>query len=42
MTPMGRCGTPEEVAAVVVFLASKASTYMTGSILAVDGGYTCL
>ncbi|MBL3596459.1 SDR family oxidoreductase [Rhodovulum sulfidophilum] len=42
MTPMGRCGTPEEVAAVIVFLASPASSYMTGSILAVDGGYTCL
>lgn len=42
MTPMGRCGTPEEVAAVILFLASDASSYMTGSILAVDGGYTCL
>lgn len=42
MTPMGRCGTPEEVAGVIVFLASRASAYMTGSILAVDGGYTCL
>lgn len=42
MTPMGRCGTPQEVAAVILFLASPASTYMTGSIVAVDGGYTCL
>ncbi|RVV97086.1 SDR family oxidoreductase [Mesobaculum littorinae] len=42
MTPMGRCGEPAEVAATVVFLASRASSYMTGSILAVDGGYTCL
>lgn len=40
MTPMGRCGTPEEIAAVIVFLASDASTYMTGSIVPVDGGYT--
>lgn len=42
MTPMGRCAEPSEIAAAVVFLASRASSYMTGSILAVDGGYTCL
>lgn len=42
MTPMGRCGEPSEIASTVVFLASKASSYMTGTILAVDGGYTCL
>lgn len=42
MTPMGRCGEPHEVASVILFLASPASTYMTGSIVAVDGGYTCL
>ena len=42
MTPMGRCGEPSEIADIVVFLASKASAYMTGSILAADGGYTCL
>lgn len=42
MTPMGRCGDPEEVAALIVFLASDASSYMTGSIVAVDGGYTSL
>jgi NAD(P)-dependent dehydrogenase (short-subunit alcohol dehydrogenase family) len=40
MTPMGRCGEPGEVAAAVVFLASPASSYMTGSIVPVDGGYT--
>lgn len=40
MTPMGRCGEPSEVAAVIVFLASPASTYMTGAIVPVDGGYT--
>lgn len=40
MTPMGRCGEPSEVAAAVVFLASPASSYMTGSIVSVDGGYT--
>lgn len=42
MTPMGRCGEPEEVAALIVFLASPASTYMTGSIVQIDGGYTSL
>lgn len=42
MTPMGRCGEPSEVAALIVFLASDASAYMTGSIVAIDGGYTSL
>ncbi|MBV8815734.1 MAG: SDR family oxidoreductase [Verrucomicrobia bacterium] len=40
MTPMGRVGEPSEVAAVVVFLASDASSFFTGSNLIVDGGYT--
>jgi 3-oxoacyl-[acyl-carrier protein] reductase len=35
---MGRFGTPEEVAAAVVFLASEASSWITGASLAVDGG----
>jgi NAD(P)-dependent dehydrogenase (short-subunit alcohol dehydrogenase family) len=40
MTPMGRVGTPEEVAEVIVFLASPAASYMSGSEVYVDGGWT--
>lgn len=40
-TPQGRLGEPEEVAAVVLFLASEAASLMTGSVVLADGGYTC-
>jgi NAD(P)-dependent dehydrogenase (short-subunit alcohol dehydrogenase family) len=40
-TPMARMGQPSEIASVILFLASDASSLMTGSIVSVDGGYTC-
>jgi NAD(P)-dependent dehydrogenase (short-subunit alcohol dehydrogenase family) len=38
--PMLRYGTPEELGPSIVYLASDASSFMTGSVLVVDGGYT--
>jgi NAD(P)-dependent dehydrogenase (short-subunit alcohol dehydrogenase family) len=40
-TPMGRMGQPSEIASVILFLASDASSLMTGSIVLADGGYVC-
>lgn len=39
-TPMGRRANVEEIAAPFVFLASEAASYITGAVLAVDGGYS--
>jgi gluconate 5-dehydrogenase len=40
LTPLGRVGAPGELKGVVVFLASAAAAYVTGQVLAVDGGLT--
>ena len=40
--PMERYGKPGELDAAVVFLASKEASYVTGLIMPVDGGYTCI
>lgn len=37
-SPLGRIGRPDDIAGTVVYLASRAASYVTGSILAVDGG----
>ncbi len=38
--PMGRIGTPEEIAELVVYLASDMSAFMSGSVLTIDGGWS--
>jgi gluconate 5-dehydrogenase len=40
MVPMGRLGEPDELGPLAVYLASDASSYMTGSVVVIDGGYT--
>ena len=39
--PLGRLGRPEELTGLYRYLASEASSYMTGSDIVIDGGYTC-
>jgi 3-oxoacyl-[acyl-carrier protein] reductase len=36
--PLGRMGTPEDIAGVVAYLTSPAAAYITGQVLVVDGG----
>ncbi len=38
--PLGRFGTPEEIASLALFLASAESSYLTGSAIIIDGGLT--
>jgi 2-deoxy-D-gluconate 3-dehydrogenase len=38
-TPAGRWGRPDDLAGIAVFLASKASDFVTGTAIPVDGGY---
>ena len=38
--PMGRLGEPEDMATTVVYLSSDASSYVTGQMIYVDGGWT--
>ena len=37
-TPLGRFGEPHEIAAAVIYLASREASYVTGQVLGVDGG----
>jgi NAD(P)-dependent dehydrogenase (short-subunit alcohol dehydrogenase family) len=39
--PLGRIGRPEEIANAVTFLLSDENSFMTGSLVSVDGGYVC-
>jgi len=40
--PMGRLGSPDEIAKAVLFLASKENTFITGQNIIADGGFTCV
>lgn len=42
MSPMKRPGLPDELSGMVLYLASDASSFTTGSVMTIDGGYTCL
>ena len=41
-TPLGRIGQPEEVAGIALYLASDEAAFVTGQVMAVDGGFTAI
>ena len=41
-TPMGRFGKPEELIGAILWLASDAASFVTGSIVTIDGGFTAM
>ncbi len=41
-TPMGRYGTPHELVGAVLWLSSDAASFVTGSEVTIDGGFTCM
>ena len=41
-TPMGRFGEPDELVGAALWLASDAASFVTGSIVAIDGGFTAM
>jgi NAD(P)-dependent dehydrogenase (short-subunit alcohol dehydrogenase family) len=40
--PLGRIGAPDDMAGIAVFLASRASAYVTGTVIPVDGGVSTI
>jgi NAD(P)-dependent dehydrogenase (short-subunit alcohol dehydrogenase family) len=38
MAPLGRLGTPTDIAGAALYLASRASSYVTGAVIPIDGG----
>ena len=40
--PLGRIGAPEDMAGIAVFLAARASSYITGAVIPVDGGVSTI